>query len=366
MDLRNQQIKDTFGNLVNIGTVAGTPTTGTLQNGAGSNVTTLTIAGTLDATNVDATNLTGTLTGNVVATNLTGTLQTAAQTNITSVGTLTGLTVSGNANFDSGTLFVDASSNAVGIGTSSPSEKVEVTGNIKLSDGTFRDIIGPTNQSLRILANPNSSDEGIFFSTDGGTTTEMFIQDGGNVGIGTDSPGAKLDVRGSSVFNEDGGNNALRVEGLSDTHLIFADAGNDRVGIGTSSPTAGYKLSVNGGIRATGDSRVGSLLVFSNSGSSIANGAYIDVSTNTGGGSFLGFVIAQATSSFGALTRTQTTFSMLGRGTDTVFAQISTDNGPSGGASFTLTTPSNGVVRMTNTSGNNVDLVITVLWISAG
>jgi hypothetical protein len=35
-------------------------------------------------------------TGNLSATQLTGTLQTAAQTNITSVGTLTGLTVAGN------------------------------------------------------------------------------------------------------------------------------------------------------------------------------------------------------------------------------------------------------------------------------
>src|SRR5210317_1134323 len=41
--------------------------------------------------------LTGDVTGNVVG-NLTGTIQTAAQTNITSVGTLTGLTTSGDIN----------------------------------------------------------------------------------------------------------------------------------------------------------------------------------------------------------------------------------------------------------------------------
>ena len=45
---------------------------------------------------------------------------TGSQTGITSVGTLTGLTVSGDANFDSNTLFVDASENKVSIGTTSP------------------------------------------------------------------------------------------------------------------------------------------------------------------------------------------------------------------------------------------------------
>ncbi len=71
---------------------------------------------------------------------------------------------------------------------------VEVTGNIKLSDGGVRDIIGPAFSSLRILATPNASNEGIIFSTDGGTTTEMIIQDGGNVGIGTVAPDGTLHV----------------------------------------------------------------------------------------------------------------------------------------------------------------------------
>jgi hypothetical protein len=77
-------------------------------------------------------------------------------------------------------------------------ELLEVDGNIRLGDGGERDIIGPTNQSLRILANPNASTEGIKFSTDGGTTTEMFIQDGGNVGIGTGTPSTKLEVVGET------------------------------------------------------------------------------------------------------------------------------------------------------------------------
>ncbi|MDB4744937.1 hypothetical protein OAG43_04410, partial [Verrucomicrobia bacterium] len=94
-------------------------------------------------------------------------------------------------------------SGKVGIGTVTPGELLEVDGNIRLGDGGERDIIGPTNESLRILANPNASTEGIKFSTDGGTTTEMFIQDGGNVGIGTTNPNLyKLQVVGPIYSSE--------------------------------------------------------------------------------------------------------------------------------------------------------------------
>ena len=49
---------------------------------------------------VSANAFSGDLTGNVTATTLSGTLQTAAQTNITSVGALSGLTVDGNVILD--------------------------------------------------------------------------------------------------------------------------------------------------------------------------------------------------------------------------------------------------------------------------
>ena len=59
--------------------------------------------------------------GAITATgNITGTLATAAQGNITSVGTLTSATISGDLTVDTNTLHVDSSNNRVGIGNSSP------------------------------------------------------------------------------------------------------------------------------------------------------------------------------------------------------------------------------------------------------
>jgi hypothetical protein len=148
----------------------------------------------------------------------------------------------------------------VGIGTTSPSQALEVVGNIKLGDGGQRNIIGALNNSLGIYASPNANNEGIIFSTDNGTTAEMFIQDGGNVGIGTTSPAYKLDIAGdaqiqSAFFlrfaNEWGiqqsGTNLNFAEiGSADGRLYLKAGGN--VGIGTTSPAASLHIGATGGV----------------------------------------------------------------------------------------------------------------------
>jgi hypothetical protein len=87
---------------VNAGTIgnSGATLTGTLSTAAQTNITSL---GTLTSLSVGAVTSSGTVIASTVnagtignsGATLTGTLSTAAQTNVTSVGTLTGLTVSG-------------------------------------------------------------------------------------------------------------------------------------------------------------------------------------------------------------------------------------------------------------------------------
>ena len=75
--------------------------------------------------------------GVTITGSLNATLATAAQTNITSVGTLSSLAVSGNLTVDTNTLFVDAANNSVGIGTSSPSTTIHVNSGATNEVATF-------------------------------------------------------------------------------------------------------------------------------------------------------------------------------------------------------------------------------------
>ena len=62
-----------------------------------------------------------------------GTLATAAQPNVTSLGTLDSLIITGDLTVDTDTLFVDSANNRVGIGTLTPSDsELEVVGDIGL------------------------------------------------------------------------------------------------------------------------------------------------------------------------------------------------------------------------------------------
>jgi hypothetical protein len=91
----------------------------------GSTVTT--VAG---LTSVTATTFTGSLSGAATSATTAGTVTTAAQPNITSTGTLTSLTISGNLTVDTNTLFVDSANNSVGIATTTPSYTLHVVGNV--------------------------------------------------------------------------------------------------------------------------------------------------------------------------------------------------------------------------------------------
>lgn len=90
------------------------------------------------------------------------------------------------------------------------------------------------------------------FRVEGDTETSLFFINAGTdkVGIGTSSPGALLDVRGSATFNEDGDDQDFRVEGDTEVNLFFVDASADNVGIGTATPT--YLLHVYNSDAASG------------------------------------------------------------------------------------------------------------------
>jgi hypothetical protein len=212
MDLRGQEIKNTYGNVVTVGSSPGAPTTGELTNGQNTSFTSTYLGGnfgigsaptTYGLLNVlgigsaasaggaiiDIVGTSGRLAS--IYTEASGKLVFTADPTNAQAGTALEFNVDG-----SNAMFIDSSRN-VGIGLVLPTELLHVAGNLKLSDNADRSIKGPANANLIISNNASSSSQGIKFSTDGGTTTDVFIQDGGNVGIGTSSPSQDLHVDGN-------------------------------------------------------------------------------------------------------------------------------------------------------------------------
>jgi hypothetical protein len=95
-----------------------------------------------------------------------------------------------------------------------------------------------------------ASSKHILYS-DGSTMFDV-LEDAGNIkanGTLTVSGNTSLDG-GTFVFNESSADVDFRIEGNGDANLFFSDAGNDRIGIKTASPST--ELHVVGGVKATG------------------------------------------------------------------------------------------------------------------
>jgi hypothetical protein len=148
------------------------------------------------------------------------------------------------------------------------------------------------------------------------------------------------------------------------TKLVFSTTAD-----GASSPTERMRIKANGATcigtstegTMSGDTVVAigpNIGIISKSASGVATSGTADISINTAGGGYQGFLVVSNTNNSSAATRTHATFSVFGRGTDSSIQQIAVDNGTTAGASFTVTTPTNGVIRVTNTSAHTTDVQI--------
>ncbi|MFH1536271.1 MAG: LamG-like jellyroll fold domain-containing protein, partial [Patescibacteria group bacterium] len=325
-----------FNTTINTGTSTGTVGIGsanagalTLASGAASSFTVTNNTLTLQTTG------TGTLT---MALTSAGALNLSAA----AASTWTLPAVANALNIDSNTLTIDASNHYVGIGTTGPGEKLEINGNLKftssgtISTGNGNLTLGPTGGNVLIPSatvvfwDGNSAGAGaIRFlneqylgwrnagNTDnltlGVNSNDAFVFSGGNVGIGTTNPSAKLAVSSGSIVIDNGyniylngiaggaldtnwylgkdANHNINIAGAPDGTRAFQvlDAGTSavrlhvefsgNVGIGTTGP--GALLDVRGSAVFNEDSADADFRVESNGN---ANALTVDANTNNGFG----------------------------------------------------------------------------------
>ena len=239
-----------------------------------------------------------TVTGTLTATTLAGTLSTAAQTNITSVGTLTGFRSTGiDDNADATAITIDSSEN-VGIGLTNQANKLQVDGDICIGKATTSADLKSTlkmrgangSNELQVFDLVNDGENGrvdFKFNRAGGSaqTIMTFGATVGNVGIGDTSPHSfgtnqsgltisdgtggcirlKNDAGSVNFDIENGGGAGIKLNSVDAFPLIFATSNTERmridssgnVGIGQTSPSAKLDVNLTGSgdaVKITGNS----------------------------------------------------------------------------------------------------------------
>ena len=163
-----------------------------------------------------------------------GTLSTAAQTNITSVGTLSALTVSGAADFN-GSLDVDGA--ATFNSNVAAATLTATNGVLNLDDdGSHNGVINvPAGLFINIDSDASATNETFRIAKDRtGTSggTELFrVQEDGSVGIGTNSPSSYFSGATNLVISGSGDSGLTVASGTSSlARILFADgtSGTDR------------------------------------------------------------------------------------------------------------------------------------------
>lgn len=252
-----------------------TATTGTFTNVAGTlstaaqanitsvgSLTSLDVAGTLTVDTINETTGAAGVTidsvllkdNGVTATNLTGTLQTAAQTNITSVGTLSALTITG----------------------------LLTAGDITMSAASPEILGGDTNGALSISSNTAALGASMVLYGDTHATRagDIWFKDDAAIILEYDASATNWDFQANDITTTgdvSGGAGTLTGALTVDTDTLFVDATNNKVGIKTTSPSG--VLHVGSGATITPTSGIDFIVIDSGS----ANAGMSILSTSVGG-----------------------------------------------------------------------------------
>ena len=162
-------------------------------------------------------------------------------------------------------MYLQGSGGKVGIGTTAPGETLDVNGKIQIRGGNWLIFRNSNNSNYGSMRGASDTSNDVTINTNGEVI--RFKQDG-KVGIGTTTPGAKLNVAGGAMRVDNTASTVVRLHlnnsGTNDYASIYADTATayknlilnpsgGNVGIGTTTPAA--KLDVNGDVRIGNSTR---------------------------------------------------------------------------------------------------------------
>jgi hypothetical protein len=163
----------------------------------------------------------------LAGTDVTNTIYQATGALGISTGTASGITFATNLTTR---MTLDGSGN-LGIGVASPTQKLELSGDIqqqnanylrgRLAAGTSTRLFGLAGTNVLYIGGIDASQDSTLFVRGG--ATQMNLDASGNLGIGTTSPGSKLDVYGGAS----GTNTNAQVGNASTAFLFGVDASNN-------------------------------------------------------------------------------------------------------------------------------------------
>jgi len=143
------------------------------------------------------------------------------------------------SNSSANMLFVDGGENRVGIGTNAPVNTLHVKST------------GDPSGDVRLILETNATDGNAsidFYRSDGNIEGNILFDTDDNMLLVTVDSAELMRLKSSSiVFNEGSADIDFRVESNGNANMIFVDAGNDHVNIGTATDLGGT-LNVNGPI----------------------------------------------------------------------------------------------------------------------
>jgi microcystin-dependent protein len=172
--------------------------------------------------------------------------------------------VSGDLAVDTNVLFVNSTDNRVGVNTDAPTEALDVVGNAVVSGDLAVDtnVLFVNSTDNRVGVNTDAPMEALdvvgnaVVSGDLAVDTNvLFVNSTDNrVGVNTDAPTEALDVVGNAVVSGDF---------AVDTNVLFVNSTDNRVGVNTDAPTEA--LDVVGNAVVSGDLSVDTNVLFVNS-----------------------------------------------------------------------------------------------------